>query len=96
LAAGALVAGALGASAAGDLDKLRGTLGATRPELDQARSRAGTRLLIADLLGASAVVCGGVTLYFQLSRSSAAPKAEARAPLRLVLTASNISVALEH
>ena len=96
LAAGALVAGALGASAAGDLDKLRGTLGVTRSELDQARSRAGTRLLVADLLAASAVVCGGVTLYFQLSHSPANPKAEARAPLKVVFTASNVSVAFEH
>jgi len=95
LAAGALVAGALGATAASDLDKLRGTPGATRPELDQARSRAGTRLLVADLLAASAVVCGGVSLYFQLSHSPANPKAGARPPLKLVFTASNVSLAFE-
>ncbi len=96
LAAGALVAGALGASAAGDLDKLRGTPGVARPDLDQAQSRARTRLLVSDVLAASAVVCGGVTLYFQLSHSPANPKAEARAPLKLVLTASSVSLALEH
>jgi hypothetical protein len=85
----------LGASAASDLDQLRGTSGATRPELDQAKSRAETRLLVADILAASAVVCGGVTLYFQLSRSPSS-KAKAAAPLKLVFTASNVSVAFEH
>lgn len=93
LAAGAVVAGVLGASAASDLDKLRGTSGATRPELDRALSRAETRLLVADILAASAVVCGGVTLYFQLSRPS--PN-KAAAPLKLVFTASNVSVTFEH
>jgi len=96
LAAGAAVAGVLGASAASDLDKLRGTSGATRPELDQAQKRAETRLLVADLLAASAVVCGGVTLYFQLSDSSSSSKAKAAAPLKLMFTASNVSLALQH
>jgi hypothetical protein len=89
------VAGALGASAASDLDKLRGTSGPTRAQLDQAHDRAQTRLLVADLLAASAVVCGGVTLYFQLSSSSPS-KSKAAAPLKLVFTASNVSVAFEH
>jgi hypothetical protein len=96
LAAGAVVAGVLGASAASDLDKLRGTSGPTRAQLDQAHDRAQTRLLVADLLAASAVVCGGVTLYFQLSSSSPSSKAKAAAPLKLMFTASNVSVAFEH
>jgi hypothetical protein len=96
LAAGAVVAGVLGASAASDLEKLRGTAGATRPQLDQAQSRAETRLLVADLLAASAVVCGGVTLYFQLARPSSSSKARATAPLELRFTASNVSLTFEH
>ena len=96
LAAGAVIAGALGASAASDLDKLRGTAGATRPELDQAQNRAETRLLVADLLAASAVVCGGVTLYFQLARPSSSSKARAAAPLKVRFTGSNVSLAFEH
>ena len=96
LAAGALVAGALGASAANELDDLRGTPGVARAELDQARDRTQTRLLVADLLAASAVVCGGVTLYFQLARSPTSPKAEARAPLKLVFAASSASVTFEY
>jgi hypothetical protein len=86
----------LGASAASDLDKLRSSAGATRPELDKAQSRAETRLLVADLLAASAVVCGGVTLYFQLSRSSSSSKANATAPLKVRFTGSNVSLAFEH
>jgi tetratricopeptide (TPR) repeat protein len=93
LTAGAIVSGALGASAVSDLKKLKNTEGATRPELDQAQRRAETRLLVADLLTAAAVVSGGVTLYFQLSGSGSEGRASARPqPLRLLVTASNVSL----
>jgi hypothetical protein len=96
LTAGAVVAGALGASAASDLKTLRGTLGASRADLDRAQSRAENRLLVADLLTAAAVVSGGVTLYFQLSKPSSDDQAAARpAPLKLLVTASNVSLIFE-
>lgn len=67
LAAAAVVTGVLGVSAAGDLKDLRDTRGATRDELDEAHDRAKTRFLIADILGAAALVTGAVTLYVHLS-----------------------------
>jgi len=98
LAAGALVSGALGVSAAGDLRDLRGTGGATRPELDQAHARASTRLLMADVLGGAALVVGGVTLYFQLSGPSREKASQGASPpqLRLLLAANQVGLALEH
>jgi hypothetical protein len=59
----------LGATAAGDLKDLRNTRDSTRAELDQAHDRAKTRLLIADVLGAAAIVTGAVTLYIHVSGS---------------------------
>lgn len=69
LAVGAVVSFALGASAAGDLKDLKSTRGVTQDELDDAKSKAHTRLLIADVLGAAAVATGAVTLYLHLSGS---------------------------
>lgn len=69
LAAGALVSGGLGASAASDLRDLRTTPGTTRAALDDAQGRASSRLLVADVLGGAALLAGGVTLYFQLKSS---------------------------
>jgi tetratricopeptide (TPR) repeat protein len=69
LAAGAIVSGALGASSAGKLKDLRNTQGTTRDELDHAHDRAKTQLLVADVLGAAAIVTGAVTLYFHISGS---------------------------
>jgi hypothetical protein len=98
LAAGALVSGALGASAAGDLKDLRNTPGATRPALDQAQSRASTRLLVADVLGGAALAAGAVTLYVQLSGSSRekAPTRAAASSWRLLLGPSNVALRFEN
>lgn len=98
LAAGALVSGALGASAAGDLRDLRNAGGTSRSALDQAQSRASTRLLVADVLGGAALVAGGITLYVQLSgpsREKAADRAAASA-WRLSFGPSNVSLAFEN
>jgi hypothetical protein len=69
LAAGAIVSGALGASAAADLKDLRDTRGVTRTDLDSAHDKAKTRLLVADVLGAAALVAGAVTIYLHVSGS---------------------------
>src|SRR6478609_1674448 len=69
LAAGAAVAFGRGASSASDLKDLRDTQNATRSELDNARDRAKTRLLVASVLGGAAAVAGAVTLYFHISSS---------------------------
>jgi hypothetical protein len=97
LAAGALVSGALGATAASDLSDLRNNP-TTRTALDQAQTRASTRLLIADILGGAALVVGGVTLYYQLSgppREKAMPVAAAPR-LKLRIGANQIALALEN
>jgi hypothetical protein len=97
LAAGALVSGALGATAASDLSDLRSNP-TTRTALDQAQTRASTRLLIADILGGAAVVVGGVTLYYQLSgpsREKTTPAAAAPR-LKLLLGANQVAFALEN
>ncbi len=96
LTAGALVSGALGASAVGDLKVLRATGGADRAALDRGQSRAETRLLVADLLAAAALVSGTVTLYFQLSSPAPEAHATARPPLKLRFTASRVSLIFEH
>ena len=98
LAAGALVSGALGASAAGDLKDLRGTAGTSRQALEQAQSRASTRLLLADVLGGAALAAGAVTLYVQLSGSSheKPPTQAAASQWRLLLGPSNVALRFEN
>lgn len=98
LAAGAIVSGALGASAAEDLKDLRSTPGTTRAALDQAESRASTRLLIADVLGGAALAAGAVTLYVQLSGSSHEKPSNqaASSQWRLLLGPSNVALRFEN
>lgn len=98
LAAGAIVSGALGATAAGDLRDLRATAGPSRAELDHAQSRAATRLLVADVLGAAAVATGVVTLYFQVSGSPREKPAThaARSGWRLSVGPSRVAFSFEN
>jgi tetratricopeptide (TPR) repeat protein len=96
-AAGALVSGALGASAVGTLRDLRQTAGTSRSALDQAQSRAASRLLVADVLGGAALVTGGVTLYFQLSSSAREKATGSRAStVRLLFGENQVKLAFEH
>ena len=76
LALGAGVTGGLGIKAANDLEDLQNDPTATRGKLDDARSRAKTLLLAADILGVAAIVSGGTALYLTLS----SPKKEESAP----------------
>jgi hypothetical protein len=76
LTAGAVVFGALGARAAGDLDDLRQQR-TSRGELDEQRNKAKTRFVVADVLGATALALGGTTLYFSLKRPREAASASA-------------------
>jgi PEGA domain len=85
LAASSAVSAALGASAASDLADLRDSGGASRSALDDAKSRAQTRLLVADVLGVAAVAAGATTLYFQLSaKPRQADHASTHVQLRLL------------
>lgn len=98
LAAGAIIGGALGASAVSDLRDQKATPGTSRGELDHAQTRASTRLLVADVLGAAALATGAVTLYFQLSGSSRekpAPHA-ATSRFRVSLGPSRVALTFEN
>ena len=94
LATGAVVASILGVSAASELETLRGKAGTQREELDATRNRAHSSLLVADVLGAAALVAGGATLYVQLSSPSR--KEQAATSMGLALTGNRISVTLQH
>lgn len=99
LAAGAIISGALGASAAGDLRDLKGTPSTdARAELERAQTRARTRLLVADVLGAAAVATGIVTLYVHVSgpgREKPAPHAES-SRWRVSLGPTSVAFAFEN
>lgn len=94
LAVGALTAGVLGASAAGQLKDLRDTPGASRAELDQAQSRAKSRFLVADVLGAAALAAGAVTLYVQLSGSHERAPAGSASGVWLGLAPSGVTLGI--
>lgn len=95
LAAGAAVTGVLGITAASDLASERDSAGATRQSLDAAERRAKTFLLTADLLGAAALVTGGVTLYFELSKSKERGHGTASS-VSLALAPRGIGLTLRH
>ncbi|MET0413292.1 MAG: PEGA domain-containing protein [Polyangiaceae bacterium] len=73
LAASAVVTGFMGKSKSDDLKDLRETE-TTREDLDDARSSAKTMLLVSDILTASAVVAGGVSLWFTLTPPDKEPE----------------------
>lgn len=85
LAAGTAISGFLGIRAANNLDELRSDPGATRAELDSAKTRARSLLIAADLLGAAAVASGGVALYLTLSRRTPADEAPERDAVQIGL-----------
>jgi tetratricopeptide (TPR) repeat protein len=95
LAASSAVSAVLGASAASDLDDLRDSR-ATRTDLDQAQSRAESRLLVADILGVAAAVTGAVTLYYQLSGPSSSERPRTATNVSLGLLPSGVALRLEH
>jgi hypothetical protein len=70
LAAGAATCGILALGASGDLQTLRDEAGSTREELDDAQGKTESLALVTDLLGAAALVAGGVSLYLTLSGPS--------------------------
>lgn len=86
----------LGASAASELRALSDSRDATRADLDQARSRAKTRLVVADILGVAALATGATTLYFQLSRPAQNERPSAQAQLGLRVSPNGIALRLEN
>ena len=72
LALGAGIAGYFGITKANDLESMRTDYGVTPKQLDNAKSKARTLFIIADLAGAAALVMGGVSLYLTLSTTEGA------------------------
>jgi len=70
LAAGAVVTGILASSKSSSLKDERGTFPANKSDLDSKSSSVKTLALVTDILGASAIVLGGITLYFTLTKPS--------------------------
>jgi hypothetical protein len=96
LTVSSVVCAALGASAASALQAERDSPDATRSSLDAARSRARTRLLLADVLGVAAVAAGGTTLYFQLTSSRSRAERPPASRVSLGMQPGGVSVRLEH
>lgn len=70
LAAGAVVTGILATSKSSSLKDARAQFPADKGDLDSKASSVKTLALVTDILGASAIILGGVTLYFTLTKPS--------------------------
>lgn len=82
LATGAVVTGLLGMGAESDLEELRARQPVSRAELDDKEAEMKRFAIATDILAASAVIAGGISLYFTLKGSGTreAPPTEARKP----------------
>lgn len=96
LAVSSGVTAVLGLSAVSELDELRDTPGAPLSDREDAKSRAETRLLVADILGAAAVATGAVTLYFHLSGPKPREQARPAAKVSLGVLPNGVALRLEH
>ncbi len=97
LAIGAGVTGGLGIKAANDLEDMRNDVNSTPDKRESQAERANTLLLAADVMGAAAVVTGGIALYLTLSDSGSddkegPPKAKPAAKTGLVIGPNRILV----
>jgi hypothetical protein len=79
LAAGGVVTGILASSAADRLDRERHTFPGDKSKIDSAASRTTMLSVTTDVLFASALVLGGVSLYFTLRHEPV--RAAARVPV---------------
>lgn len=90
------VTGVLALGAAGDLQDKRETLGATRPDLDDARSSTQTLALVSDIFLAATVVGAGVSIYLTAKgggATSPAPKTGAASAVRVGLGPGSVTLA---
>ena len=70
LAVGAVVTGVLASSKASDLKDARNAFPGNKSDIDSKSSSVKSLALVTDILGASAIILGGVTLYFTLTKPS--------------------------
>jgi tetratricopeptide (TPR) repeat protein len=91
-AAGALATGVLALVASNDLDEERKTYPSSLEDLDDKSKKVRRYSIAADVLGAAALITGGVTLTFTLTSRS--PKAEKREQNALRLNVAPGSLAV--
>lgn len=77
LAASAVVTGILASSASSDLEAARGAFPADKADVDAKADKTTTLAIVTDVLAGSAIVLGGISLYFTLKPRSSAPAASA-------------------
>lgn len=75
LAVGAGVFGVLALDAKSSFDDRVSTLGTSTQSIDDARTRTRTLALVTDIVGASAIVAGGITLVLALTRPTVVKEA---------------------
>ncbi len=86
LVAGTATTGILALGASNDLQTQRDEPGASRQSLNDAQSKTQSLALVTDVLGAAALVAGGVSLYLTLSSPSDEPASDAKVGLRVAPT----------
>jgi len=91
LAVAAGVTGVLALGASSDLDTKLNTAGATRDEIDAARSKTKALALTTDILLGATLVAAGTSLVFTLT-SGSAKKASAGVPLRVGIGVGSVSL----
>jgi hypothetical protein len=89
LALGAVVTGVLATRSSSDLKDLQSSPTATRDELESASSKTRSLALATDVLGAAALVAGGVSVYFLVRPAPKGPE-PAAAAWRLELRAGAV------
>jgi hypothetical protein len=83
LAAGAVVTGILATTKAGDLDDARNSFPANKDDIDSKASTTTALAVTTDILGAAAIIVGGVTLYFTLTRPKSTAASIPQSGIRL-------------
>lgn len=81
LFAGTVITGILATSEAGKLSDAKKQVPGNQSDIDSKASSTKTLALVTDILGASTIILGGVTLYFTLTHSSS--KGEAAPTTRI-------------
>lgn len=87
------ITGVLALGASGDLSSKLDTFGATRAEVDDARSKTRTLALVTDVLLGVTVVAAGASLYFTLSGGPEPSQAAGAPSLRVGVGPSSLTFA---
>jgi hypothetical protein len=90
LAVGAVVTGIVASSAASKLDDERNRFPADKDVIDHKASQAKTFAAVTDVLAVSAIVVGGITLYFTLTKSSSSKAAAPSPTTRIGVSGSRL------